>query len=226
MGEETIKALKNEKCKRDPRRDELSYSFWTAIDVTFRARKRRSTSRDRHSDKKHLIMASCIIFFPNVLFPHMSPNTPIPFRQFSSHWTLSRPFAVGSLTDGRARSVEDTERRRTPRRCASRRITIRTGTPSSVRETSATLRHPGSPLFHSPTESYTRAGVHACVCEFVRARSSVCVPHPFVSVYVYEWQEYPYRPRRHSNHRSPATDFARAQGWSGVYDRVRERTRG
>lgn len=106
VGKEAIKTLENEKCKRDPR-DELSYSFWTAIDVTFRARKKRSTSRGRHSDKKHLIMASCIIFFPNLLFPHMSPtNTPIPFRLFSSHWTLSRPFtSFGRLADGRTREI-------------------------------------------------------------------------------------------------------------------------
>lgn len=71
-----IKALGNEKCKRDPR-DELSYSFRMAFDVTFRARRRRTTftSRDRHSDKMHFIMASCIShIFPEFTAP---PHVPL-----------------------------------------------------------------------------------------------------------------------------------------------------
>lgn len=114
-----------------------------------------------------------------------SLDTPISLRQFSSHWTVSWPF--DRVADGRT----DARDRQRIRRHGGRRDAAR---PAESR--SALVRHraleklqqpsdipvPHS-FTHRPSRIHVRGYTAVCVNSYV-PRSSVCVPHPFVSPYM------------------------------------------
>jgi len=197
-----------------------------------------------HSDKRRLIIgaASCVSTFSFAPLLRSTPvnNLPdylkLPFpgspRNFRRTGASPAPGSVGSAdgrTDGRARDRQRHETRWAPRRCASRRITIRTGTPSSVRETSATLRHPGPPLAlsHRPSDIHVREPSRRT--RLCAARTCACVARACACTRVQHGTEYPYQ----RGDAIPATVLQRRTsrahtqgvGREGerVYDRVRER---
>jgi len=153
-------------------------------------------------------------------------DTPISFRQFSSHWTLSQPFApfgrtADGRTDGHARSVERRHggRRDAARPAESRSALVRHRALEKLQQPSD-IPAPHSST-HRPSRIHVRGYTPVCVNSYVYVRAYACTIRLCPCVCT--------KGRHTDVNAIPRFSSdglrARTQGWSGVYDRVRERTR-